>query len=220
MRRAVILSVHVLAILAPILLGWGLRDFPGFVANPPRALLLVAIAAGAAAVLFLQIDLNPLRGDLPHARGENWALAFLTLASVALLWFLPFADRHRIAVITTPGVRWIGLLLTCTGGLVRILALRELGPHFSAYVTLQPDHQLIQTGIYSRIRHPLYLSLLLAGPGVALIFASELVWPILIVTIAFIANRIQVEETLLAKTFQGSFLRYRDRTSTLLPFVF
>jgi len=214
-----ILSLHLLAILIPMALGWGLDDLPAFFAVPARAGLILLITLGAIATLILRIDLNPLRSSPANRSKESWALAAMAAASILLLGFLPWADRNRILQIPRESVRSFGLLLCCAGGVIRILALRQLGPQFSAYVTLQPDHQLIQTGIYSRIRHPLYLSLLLAGPGVAMVFASQLVWPILAMTIAFIANRIKVEETLLAKTFSDSFLVYRHRTSSLLPFV-
>jgi len=214
-----ILSLHLLAILIPMALGWGLDDLPAFFAVPARAGLILLITLGAIATLILRIDLNPLRSSPANRSKESWALAAMAAASILLLGFLPWADRNRILQIPRESVRSFGLLLCCAGGVIRILALRQLGPQFSAYVTLQPDHQLIQTGIYSRIRHPLYLSLLLAGPGVAMVFASQLVWPILAMTIAFIANRIKVEETLLAKTFPDSFLVYRHRTSSLLPFV-
>jgi protein-S-isoprenylcysteine O-methyltransferase Ste14 len=219
LRRLLTLIVHLVAAIVPMLAGWGFRDLSGFVTEPARVLLLVAVLSGAAAVLFLRIDLNPLRNGSPGTRGESWSLAFLALASVALLWLLPFTDRHCIMIIPGPGVRWIGLLMTCAGGLVRILALHQLGKQFSAYVTLQPGHELVQSGIYSVVRHPLYLSLLLAGPGVALLFASQLVWPILLATAVFIAHRIQVEESLLARHFGRRFLVYRLRSRMLIPLL-
>ena len=106
------------------------------------------------------------------------------------------------------------------GGAIRVLALRRLGEQFSAYVTLQPGHRLVEEGIYARIRHPLYLSLVLAGPGVALVFRSQLVWPILCVAVLFVAERIRREEALLASHFGASFSRYRARTWALLPHVY
>src|SRR5579863_10033627 len=112
-RRALILLTHLTAAILPMLAGWGLRDLHGFLANQVRALLLVAILAGAAAVLYLKIDLNPLRNGSLGSHRESWTLAFLAVASLALLWFLPFADRQGIAVLSIPGVRWVGLLLTC-----------------------------------------------------------------------------------------------------------
>jgi protein-S-isoprenylcysteine O-methyltransferase Ste14 len=219
LRRSAILLTHLVAALIPMAIGWNVRDLPHFFANPARAGLIAAICGGAVAVFILRIDLDPLRTS-GNTTKESRALAAMAAASVLLLAFLSYADHHHLLEIPSEAARWFGLLLCCAGGVIRMLALRQLGPQFSAYVTLQLDHQLVQTGIYAHVRHPLYLSLLLAGPGVALVFASKFVWPILILTIAFIANRIKVEETLLAKTFQGSFRVYRDRTSALLPFVF
>ena len=109
----------------------------------------------------------------------------------------------------------------CTlGGIIRLFALRRLGPHFSAYVTLQPRHQLVQSGIYSTIRHPLYFSLLLVPSGIAIIFASGLALPIFVLSVVFVADRIEKEERLLAKGFGPEFLAYRRRTRLLIPYVF
>lgn len=223
MYRATILFAHLIFILAPVLLGWGVTDLPAFFREPVRALFLAAIFLGSLTVLLLRIDLNPLRTGSRASRTESATLLALAAVSIALLWFLPYADRHHIAAIgqsLSSPARWLGLILTCAGGIIRLLALRQLGQHFSAYVTLQPDHRLVQTGIYSVIRHPLYLSLLLAGPGVALVFASQLVWPILAAAVLFTADRIRVEEALLDKAFPADFLAYHDQTSALLPFVF
>ena len=221
MRRFLTVLIHILAILIPMALGWGLNDLPEFFHQLPRACLIVAIFLGTLAILVLRIDLNPLRTGAPAITREGATLLVLAVCSIALLAFLPYADRRGMPTIVHPSLhasaRWLGLILTVIAGAVRILALRQLGPQFSAYVTLQPGHALVQTGIYSRIRHPLYLSLLLAGPGVALVFASQLVWPILAVTIAFIANRIKAEERLLAKHFGPQFQSYRQHSSMLLP---
>jgi protein-S-isoprenylcysteine O-methyltransferase Ste14 len=220
MRRVFILSMHLFAILVPMALGWGFDDLSAFAANPVRAGLIILIVFGAAAVLWLRIDLDPLRVGAPATAIETQTLLALTACAIGLIAFLAYADRRHIlttANAALPWVRWAGLGLCAAGGTVRILALRQLGPQFSAYVTLQPQHQLVQSGIYSMIRHPLYLSLLLAGPGVALVFASQLVWPISLVAVIFTMNRIQLEERLLSKHFGGQFENYRGRSRKLLP---
>ncbi len=93
------------------------------------------------------------------------------------------------------------LLLCCIGVAVRVLALKTLGEYFSAYVTLQPNHRLVRHGIYASIRHPLYLSLLLAPTGMALVFASPLALPILALAAIFVLDRIRKEEHLFAAHF-------------------
>jgi|HubBroStandDraft_6_1064221.scaffolds.fasta_scaffold124514_2 protein-S-isoprenylcysteine O-methyltransferase Ste14 len=217
-RRLIVLAIQLLPILLLLLTGWGWDDWQGFFSDPARAGLVLAVILGAGWVTLLRLDLQPLRrGESPLGK-QAWVLLALALASLFLLWFLPFADRRQILVLTRrPFIRYLGLGL-CGGGIVvRLLALVKLGRHFSAYVTLQDNHQLVQAGIYRNIRHPLYLSLLLAAPGLALIFASALVWPILTVTLAFVTVRIRQEENLLVSRFGAEFHEYRRHTGALLP---
>jgi protein-S-isoprenylcysteine O-methyltransferase Ste14 len=104
--------------------------------------------------------------------------------------------------------------------IIRVAALRALGKNFSAYVTLQPNHRLVQDGIYAWIRHPLYLSLLLIPAGIALVFASLLAAPILILAVAFVFERTRREDRLLASRFGTEFDDYRRRARRLIPLVF
>ena len=102
---------------------------------------------------------------------------------------------------------------------MRLLALKALGKHFSAYVTLQTDHRLVRHGIYASIRHPLYLSLILAPTGIALVFDSFLAAPILALAITFVVDRMRKEEHLLAAHFGLEFDDYRHRSWKLVPLV-
>jgi protein-S-isoprenylcysteine O-methyltransferase Ste14 len=69
------------------------------------------------------------------------------------------------------------------------------------------------------MRHPLYLSLLLAAPGFALVFDSFLAVPILLVTVIFVYGRVRHEEILLERHFEAAFLEYKNRTWALIPLV-
>jgi protein-S-isoprenylcysteine O-methyltransferase Ste14 len=100
---------------------------------------------------------------------------------------------------------------------VRLVALKALGPWFSAYVTLQPGHRLVREGIYRRLRHPLYLSLAIGPAGMALVFKSVLALPIFLLAIAFIQDRIRKEERLLAKRFGAEFEEYCRASWRLVP---
>jgi protein-S-isoprenylcysteine O-methyltransferase Ste14 len=218
LNRFLTTSIFLIAVLLPIFLGWGFDDWKGYFTSPARSALVDLAILGAVIAFILGIDLRPLRpGRLPTG-SQSLELLVLTVASVGLVWFLPFADRRQIFSLGRSQLyRYAGLLL-CGGGIViRLAALAKIGKQFSAYVTLQQDHQLVTTGIYGVVRHPLYLSLLLAGPGFALVFASRIVWPVLGTAAAFIAIRIRQEERLLATEFGLSYDEYRGRTCTLLP---
>jgi protein-S-isoprenylcysteine O-methyltransferase Ste14 len=217
LRFAFILAIQLLAGMLLIQLGWGFSDVSGFFLNPARAGLLVVALAGAVAVVLFHLDIRPLRRGSMPVGNQNLQLGILLLLSLALLWFLPFADRRRILTFHQNPWRYLGLLFCCIGVGARVLALKALGEYFSAYVTLQPNHQLVRHGIYRSIRHPLYLSLLLAPTGVALVFASVLWLPILILAAMFVFDRIRKEECLLALYFGSEFEDYRRRTWRLIP---
>jgi protein-S-isoprenylcysteine O-methyltransferase Ste14 len=220
LQNFLFLATQVLLILILILCGWGLGDVRQFFADPVLAGLVAAVIFAAVAVLILKIDVRPTRkGRLPLGH-QTFVLLALLLASIFLFWFLPFANRRHIFTFAhRPAVSYFGLLLCCGGIVVRLLALKKLGGHFSAYVTLQEEHELIQSGIYRHIRHPLYLSLLLAAPGFALVFDNWLVFPIFLGTVIFVARRIPQEEDLLGEHFGETFLNYRRRTWILIPLL-
>ncbi len=220
LQSACTLAVQLLPGVLLLLLGWGLNDAPGFFRNPARSGLVALALMAAAVATLLQLDVYPLRRGIAPVGNQSLHLAVLMLLSLALLWFLPFADRRGLLTFHHERWRYLGLLLCCMGVAVRIAALKALGKHFSAYVTLQPDHQLAEQGIYARIRHPLYLSLLLVPSGVALVFASWLALPIFALAAAFVFDRIRSEERMLALHFGSEFEDYRRRTWKLVPFLF
>lgn len=181
--------------------------------------MAVTLIASMIAV-YCKIDFNPFRKGLVTVRKQNWQLGVLLFLSLALLWLLPFAEQREILKLRGDSWPSLGLLLFSIGTFVRVAALKELGENFSAYVTLQPNHRLVQEGIYASIRHPLYLSLLLIPTGIALVFASLLAVPILMLAGAFVFDRIRREEGLLASRFGAQFEDYRSRTRRLIPLVF
>jgi protein-S-isoprenylcysteine O-methyltransferase Ste14 len=219
-QSALILTIQLLPCLALILLGWGFDSLPAFFMSAPRAGLMVVTLTAASVAAYCKIDFNPLRKGAGPVGNQNWQLGVLLLLSLALLWFLPFAEHKEILRLRGSDWPYLGLLLFTVGVIVRVAALRALGENFSAYVTLQPNHQLVQNGIYTWIRHPLYLSLLLIPTGIALVFASLLAAPILILAVAFVSDRMRREDCLLASHFGPEFEAYCSRTRRLIPLVF
>ena len=99
-------------------------------------------------------------------------------------------------------------------------ATRHLGKQWRFEAALSRDHELVQTGPYSFVRHPIYTSMLgmLLATGFALAW-----WPMLIAgVIFFLAGteiRVRAEERLLAERFGASYTAYRSRVSAYVPFL-
>jgi len=99
-------------------------------------------------------------------------------------------------------------------------ATRHLGKQWRYKAALSEDHELIQTGPYRWLRHPIYASMF----GMILaVLAAWTWWPMALGSVvAFIAGteiRIRAEERLLAERFGDSFSAYRARTSAYIPFL-
>lgn len=117
------------------------------------------------------------------------------------------------------------LLLSLLGGLaygvgltLRLAAMASLGQRFTMALTQQPQHTLITSGPYQRMRHPGYLGLVLIFGSFSLICGTVVTGLALsLLTIAALHYRIQLEERLLVNTFGVAYLDYRARTWAFWP---
>ncbi len=114
----------------------------------------------------------------------------------------------------------IGAALLITGISIRVWAIRTLGKHFTATVTLTNDHRLVRSGPYRWVRHPSYLGAFMAIAGCPVFLNAW--WATLIavlsMTIAYYL-RIGVEEEMLSAYFGDQYLAYKKQTKRIIPFI-
>lgn len=117
-----------------------------------------------------------------------------------------------------PAVRAAGAVLCVAGVAVAIWARATLGRNWSGRPATKEDHELVTSGPYHMVRHPIYSGMLLAMLGTTLITGI----PGLVVMVAFgvvAVYRIGVEERLMIQLFPDAYVEYRKHTKTLIPFV-
>tara|TARA_Y100001970_G_C14247935_1_gene869651 strand:- start:3402 stop:4037 length:636 start_codon:yes stop_codon:yes gene_type:complete len=114
-----------------------------------------------------------------------------------------------------------GFLLFTFGFILRIYAIRTLGPFFTFEVGLRKSHQLITKGPYSIIRHPGYLGYILISIGLYT-FLGSFFGIILSFTICSLIyfKRIPIEENILSKKFGDEFEKYKLKTKKIIPFIY
>ncbi|SRR6266705_117949 len=112
---------------------------------------------------------------------------------------------------------WLGVTLTAGGIAVAFWARWHLGTNWSGVVTLKEGHELIRTGPYRAMRHPIYTGILLALLGTAITFGE--VRALLAVAIAWISFYIKArrEELFLSQEFGPGFAEHKRRTGMFLP---
>jgi protein-S-isoprenylcysteine O-methyltransferase Ste14 len=114
---------------------------------------------------------------------------------------------------------WIGLVMLAAGLTLAVWARRHLGRNWSGIVTVKQDHELIRSGPYALVRHPIYSGLLLAILGTAVAIGE---WRGLIafalITVGFVL-KFKTEERFMSEAFGEQYARYRAEVRSLIPFV-
>lgn len=215
-----ILAMTVMMCAATVI-GWGMSDARGFAANVFRLAALAILAAGYLVLLPLGAEMDPFKRGIRPAKGQTAMVATSAAGLVLFAWFLPFADRRSL--LCFPDRNWLrmaALLLMTLGTVVRSAALFSLRAQYSAYLTIQQNHELIRTGLYRTIRHPFYLGQVLWVPGWALVFRSWLAVLILVASIFFVHARINEEEEILKGEFGTEYAAYQRESWRLLPGIY
>ena len=104
--------------------------------------------------------------------------------------------------------------------LLAVWARRHLGRNWSAEVRIAVNHQLIRTGPYQFLRHPIYTAMLGMFLGTAI--ASSQYHALLALALLFVAylRKTQLEEKILRQTFGAEYDAYRRDTWALVPLLF
>jgi protein-S-isoprenylcysteine O-methyltransferase Ste14 len=113
----------------------------------------------------------------------------------------------------------LGLSLFLVGLLLAVWARLYLGKNWGMPMTQKQDPELVTSGPYRYIRHPIYTGILLAMLGSSL--ASSLFWLTIfaISGIYFIYSAV-MEEKLMTKQFPKAYPSYKTKTKMLVPFIF
>ncbi len=210
--RIVGIAVSLGAYLLLAAAGWG--GFAAFFSHPPLIALAIVLAVLGVAAIFAGGNLSS--GERED-RTNRWVIPIFGVLGLLLGYLPAYTDRMDVWTIDGETTRWIGVALFAIGGALRLWPVFVLGDRFSGLVAIQPGHRLVTTGVYSIIRHPSYLGLLIGALGWALAFRSVAGVLIVLVLLAPVFARIRAEERLLQTQFGAEYDAYRARTSRLIP---
>lgn len=155
----------------------------------------------------------------PDRRGEDLkaiSIGYVTLQALILVAApLENALRH-ISVPTVQQV--IGAVLGLAGLAVALAAYRALGRNFRVFAAPRRSGTLVTTGIYAKVRHPMYTAVIVMFAGYILYFGSMLTLPLWIAFSALYLIKAVKEEGIIMDKFP-EYEEYRKRTGRFLPFL-
>ena len=149
-------------------------------------------------------------------RGEGWFLIQIVLfAGIAAAGSLgpAWGDGFRVAGIAA------GALLIVAGGTLSLLGTAAIRRHLTVFPRPLAGAQLVDSGAYALVRHPIYGGLIIAAAGWGLATASPVVLAGAAVLLGFFDLKSRREEIWLADQFAG-YEEYRCRTRRLLPWIY
>jgi len=120
--------------------------------------------------------------------------------------------------INDPWLEVIGLAVFLLGLALAVWARVYLGRNWGMPMTQKVDPELVTTGPYRRVRHPIYSGIILAMIGTAI--AVSLYWLVAVVVLGgYFIYSATVEERYLAERFPDSYSEYKESTKMLIPFI-
>jgi protein-S-isoprenylcysteine O-methyltransferase Ste14 len=148
------------------------------------------------------------------AGAERWWFRVQNALTLAALVVAPmFEGRGRPAALVA------GAGLFALGAIAGVLGVRDLGSNRTPHPAPRPEGQLVTTGIYGRIRHPLYASLIMVCLGWSAMWFS---FPAAMLTLAlavFLDRKARHEEQWLRRRFPG-YADYMARVRRFVPGIY
>jgi protein-S-isoprenylcysteine O-methyltransferase Ste14 len=205
---------------------------------------LVMIVAIIATIVTIAVKSGATRHDWPIYVSLALWFAFITYWSVAakragaaqssesratravhermlngalLLLFIPVPGLREHLIERTSAAIAIGLGIQIASGLLGVWARRILGRNWSGAITIVVGHQLVRSGPYRVLRHPIYTAMIGMFAGSAVVSGEvHALIAVLMITYAY-WRKIRMEETALLTQFGEEYEQYQKKTWALVP---
>ncbi|MGA7753988.1 MAG: isoprenylcysteine carboxylmethyltransferase family protein [Candidatus Sulfotelmatobacter sp.] len=114
---------------------------------------------------------------------------------------------------------WLGAAVTVAGLLFAVWAREHLGRNWSRSVTIKQGHELITTGPYAVVRHPIYTGILTGFLGMAI--AISRVRGVIVFVLIFVVLwlKLRMEEKWMRSNFGDTYATYARKTAALVPYI-
>ncbi|GJM14483.1 MAG: farnesyl cysteine carboxyl-methyltransferase [Pseudohongiella sp.] len=160
--------------------------------------------------------LNQTAGPASLAEALSVIAFVLGLTIFPMLWSFGLFEFAQL--LLPESIRFFGLLLAGCGLALFCSTHLFLGRNFSGTVEIREQHQLVQTGLYRFVRHPMYGAFIVMGfsylliAGNAFVGLASILGPYLLYR-----SRVEREEQALLAEFGEAYVSYSEKTGSLLP---
>jgi protein-S-isoprenylcysteine O-methyltransferase Ste14 len=115
---------------------------------------------------------------------------------------------------------WLGAAVLVAGLLFAVWAREHLGTNWSRSVTIKQGHELITTGPYALVRHPIYTGILAGFLGTAIALSQVRGFIAFVLVFFILSLKLRMEEQYMRSQFGDTYAAYAHQTSALVPYLF
>lgn len=150
--------------------------------------------------------------------------AFITYYYHWTVHIIAYLQLLGLPLLQMPYHLWIqltGFLLVVIGIAVSTLGRKDIGVNWTeaSEYQVKNNHELVTSGIYRIIRHPIYAGSLLSLLGAELVVTSYLFIYVLVIHLIGAIRQARREENILLKQFGQNYIQYRKRTKMFIPYI-
>jgi protein-S-isoprenylcysteine O-methyltransferase Ste14 len=176
---------------------------------------VLAVGWGAFGLYWLVAAFSTKRGRVPWAR----ELRIRAVIAVLVILFFRLGAFRGHGLNTDSWRAGIGLVLFALGLGFAIWARIHIGRNWGTPMTQKDEPELVTSGPYHLVRHPIYSGILVAGVGTAVALSWLWLTAVVLAGVYFLYSA-RVEERYLTERFPDDYPVYKRSTKLLVPFVF
>ena len=146
----------------------------------------------------------------------GWGILIVLLLSLRNFPWGPLGLR---VIPSSLLLAYLGLAMDWGGIAFAIWARFYLGSNWSARVTIKKDHELIRSGPYAIVRHPIYAGFLFALAGTTIAIGQIRAILALAIVAVGLRFKARTEEKFMREQFGEQYARYEREVKSLIPWV-
>jgi|694.fasta_scaffold76955_4 protein-S-isoprenylcysteine O-methyltransferase Ste14 len=145
-----------------------------------------------------------------HAKGRLLVtVQFLLLGGIAFITSDNIFGSNKV-------ISYFGVFLELAGFALVIVGFRGLGPALTANPVPLKTGKLVTTGIYRKLRHPIYAGLIVATLGIVVANGAMIKFVFWVPLVLLLTFKIKFEEALLVATYPA-YAKYQTEVGALIP---
>ncbi len=141
---------------------------------------------------------------------------FAVCVAVGLLAHL---SSHSLVWRTHLAVGIISACMVLAGTAFAVWARVTLGRNWSAEVTFKQEHELIESGPYALVRHPIYTGLIAMALGTAINYGRAIGFAVVLSLCGALWWKARQEERVMSSHFPDAYADYKSHVRAIIPFV-